>query len=116
MELDLNNAQSRQALLNALDAKEIEAHETRLDAFRAVEVALTPDDGTNALSVVAIAMGAPCMIGLYGYRTVDGEKVECEGAEVLRPETLGVAVEAFETYVANRNAFLRDFQAGKYDV
>ena len=115
-EFSLETMDGRRALMDALAAKGIESSDSDTGGgFHAVEVVLVPDDGHQGLSILATAMDSPCEIGLGGMRTTDDGTVDCGSAELLRPPTLGVAVEAFETFLANRTAFTRDFHAGKYD-
>ena len=115
--MDMNNADDRAALIDALREQRLTAHEDHVGGgIHVVSVALLPDDGAEALSVTASGIDAPCEIGLSGLRTLGGEVIECGSAEFLHPETQEQAVDAFATYWSGREAFISDLRAGKYDL
>lgn len=114
---DMNRAEDRQALSRALAARGIEARASHLGGnIQALEIVLVPDDGREGLSILVTGMDAPCEVGLSGFRTISGRLIDCGQAEPLRPRTLELAAEAVATYWIDREAFIRGFRAGSYDL
>lgn len=114
--LDMENAQHRDDLRVALtDAGINTVHSSPVAGIYAFEVVMLPDDGRQALSVLAMNLNSSCQIGLSGYRRVGNTIVECGSTEFVWAESLSLAVDAVNTFLRGHELFIADFQAGRYD-
>ena len=115
--LDMENAQHRDALNTALVASGINTvYSSPATGIHILEVVVLPDDGRQALSVLAVSLNSSCQIGLSGYRSVGNTMVECGSVELVHAESVSLAVDAVKAFLRGRDLFVADFQAGRYDL
>ena len=115
--LDMGNAQHRETLSAALVASGIDTvYSSPAVGVHILEAVLLPDNGRQALSVLAVSLDSSCRIGLSGYRSVGNAIVECGSVELVRVEAISLTVDVVDAFLRGRDLFVADFHAGRYDL